>query len=67
MGHLNVNSLRNKFVLIREIFFNNLEVFFPSKSKLDETFPSNQFQIEGYRNFRLDRKCYGGGAFKRDI
>ena len=35
-------------------------MFFLSETKLDETFPSNQFQIEGYKNFRLDRNWYEG-------
>ena len=55
MDHLNINSLRNKFELI-------IDLFFLSETKLDETLPSNQFQIEGYKNFRLDRNCYGGGV-----
>ena len=46
MDHSNINSLQNKFELIKKIFFNNIEVFFLSETKLDETFPSNQFQIE---------------------
>ena len=58
---MNINSLRNKFEL-KKVFFNNIDVFFLSETKLDETFPSNQFQIEGYKNFRLDRNCYGGGV-----
>ena len=45
-------------------------MFFLNETKLDETFPNNQFQIEGYKNFRLDRSCYGGGVclyFSQDI
>ena len=57
MGHLNINSLRNKFELIKEVFFNNIDALFLSETKLDETFPNNLFQIEGYKNFRLDRNC----------
>ena len=55
MDHLNINSLRNKSELI-------IDLFFLSETKLDETRPSNKFQIEGYKNFRLDRNCYGGGV-----
>ena len=62
MGHLNINSLRNKFELIKEAFFNNIDVFFLSETKLDETFPNSQFQIEGYKNFRLGRNCHRGGV-----
>ena len=59
MGHLNINSLRSKFELIKEVFFNIIDVFFLSETKLDETLSSNQFQIEGYKNLRMDRNCYG--------
>ena len=62
MGHLNISSLRNKLELVKEVIFNNIDVFFLSETKVDETFPSNQFQIDGYKTFRLDRNCYGGGV-----
>ena len=66
MGHLNINRLRNKFERIKEVFFNNIDVFFLSETKPGETFPSNQFQIERYKNFRLDRNCYRGGVCMYD-
>ena len=37
------------------------DVFLVSESKLDHIFPSNQFRINGYKIFRLDRKRFGGG------
>ena len=57
MGHLNIISLQNKFKVIKNVFCNNIDVFFLSETKLDETFPSNELQIEGYKNFKLDRNC----------
>ena len=57
MGHLNIISLQNKFKVIKKVFFNNIDAFFLSEAKLDETFPSNELQIEGYKNFKLDRNC----------
>ena len=62
MDHLRINSQRNKFELIKEVFFNNIDVFFLSETKLDEPFPSNQLQIECYKYFRLGRNCYGRGV-----
>ena len=60
-----INYLRegneNKNSVIK-VFFNNIDVFFLSETKLDETFLINQFQTEGYKNFRLDRNCYLGGV-----
>ena len=36
-------------------------MFLIFESKLYQTFPSNQFRINGYKNFRFDRNRYGGG------
>ena len=60
IGHLNINSFRNKFVFIEDII-KLFDVFLVSESKLDHTFPSNQFRINGYKIFRLDRNRFGGG------
>ena len=60
IGHLNINSFRNKFVFIEDII-NLFDVFLVSESKLDYTFPSNQFRINGCKTFRLDCNRFGGG------
>ena len=60
IGHLNINSFRNKFVFLEDIM-KLFDVFLVSESKLDHTFPSNQFRINGYNIFRLDRNPFGGG------
>ena len=60
IGHLNINSFRNKFVFVEDII-KLFDVFLVSESKLDHTFPSNQFRINGYKIFRLDRNRFGGG------
>ena len=57
IGHLNI---RNKFVFIEDII-KLFDVFLVSESKLDHTFPSNQFRINGYKIFRFDRNRFGGG------
>ena len=59
IGHLNINSFRNKFVFIEDII-KLFDVFLVSESKLDHTFPSNQFRISGHKIFRLDRNLSGG-------
>ena len=61
MGHLNINSLRNKFESIKPIISPNFDIFLVSETKLDESFPNNQFSISGYRMFRQDKNCFGGG------
>ena len=33
-----------------------------SETKIDESFPSHEFEIEGFSTpFPLDRNCHGGG------
>ena len=46
IGHLNMNSFRNKFVFVEDII-KLFDVFLASESKLDHTFPSNQCRING--------------------
>ena len=36
---------------------------FISESKLDNTFPLNQFVIGGYKVYRRDRNRFGGGYY----
>ena len=42
MGHLNINSLRNKSESIKPIISPNFDIFLISKTKLDESFQNNQ-------------------------
>ena len=60
IGHLNINSFRNKFVFVEDII-KLFDMFLVSEWKLDHTFPSNQFRMNGYKIFRLDRNRFGGG------
>ena len=61
MGHLSINSLINKFESIKPIINPDFDTFLVSKTKLDKSFPNNQFSISGYRMFRQDKNCFGGG------
>ena len=58
--HLNINSIRNKFILA-ETIVKALVLFLISESKLDSTFPMNQFHIFGFEVFRQDCNRFGGG------
>ena len=40
---------------------NNLDILLISETKIDSSFPSPQFQIEGYTTYSLDRNVNGGG------
>ena len=62
-GHLNINSLPNKFDQLRDIVQGKLDVLVLTETKLDSSFPTNQFIIPGFSQpFRLDRNKNGGGV-----
>ena len=63
IGHLNINSFRNKFVFVEDIV-KLFDVFLVSESKLDQSFPSNQFRINSYKIFILDRNRFEVFAIK---
>ena len=62
IGHLNAHSLRNKFEAIEELVQNKVDICFLSETKIDETFPNEQFLINCYKLFRRDRNCHGEGV-----
>ena len=61
IAQLNIYSLRNKFESLVRILHNNLEILVISETKIDSSFPTVQFQIEGYITYRLDRNANGEG------
>ena len=61
MGHLNINSVRNKFEYLKPIISPIFDIFLVSETKLDDSFPKNQFSLNGYKMFRRDRNGSGGG------
>ena len=62
IGHLNVNSLRNKIIAVEELMCDKVDICLFSETKLDETFPNQQFKIHGYKMYRRDRNKHGGGV-----
>ena len=60
VGHLNINSIRNKFIFAESII-KAFDLFVISEAKLDSTIPMNQFYIFGFKVFRLDRNRFGRG------
>ena len=61
IGHLNINSIRNKFESLVTFVGNNLDILMISETKIDDTFPKSKFLIEGFsKPFRLDRTAKGG-------
>ena len=61
IGQLNINSIRNKFLEIEELIKENFSIFLVSETKIDESFPSDMFRIDGFSSYRLDRDRFGGG------
>ena len=54
MGHLNINSIRNKFDALSVIVRNNVDILMISETK--------QFLFHGFiAPYRLDRNSKGGG------
>ena len=63
IGHLNINSLRNKLNNLKLLIKNSLDVFMISEAKLDETFPESQFLMDGFTPpYRMDRNANRGGT-----
>ena len=60
IGHLNINSIRNKFDTSDNIE-KAFDICLISESKLDNTFPINQFAIGGYKVFIRDSNRCGVG------
>ena len=59
IGQLNTNSLRNKFHTLKT----KIDILVITESYLGDTFPENQFLIDGFSSpYRLDRDSNGGGV-----
>ena len=60
LGHLNINSVRNKFEAL--IIDNNIDLLLIYETKLDDSFPLAQLQMKGFSvPYRYDRNGKGGG------
>lgn len=62
-GYLNINSIASKFEYIQDYLGNNLlDILCIAETKLNSSFPSQQFNIDGFRIYRDDRTCNKGGG-----
>ena len=62
--YININSLKEKVTPLKEIFSNApIDVLCIDETKLESTFPNQQFKIEGYLfpSFRRDTNSKSGG------
>ena len=61
MCHLNINSVRNKFDALTYIIDKNIDLLLISEAKLDDSFPTAQFEMKGFSvPYRYDRNGKGG-------
>ena len=71
IGHLNINSLANKFDTLTLIIKDRVDIPVLVETKLGGSFTDKQCTIEGYtKPYRLDRNCNRGGILiyvRKDI
>ena len=61
-GHLNINSIRNKFEMLTNIIQGKPNILLVLETKINISFPSGQFIIPGFApTDRFDRNNKGGG------
>lgn len=58
--HLNVNSLRNKFSEVN-LLLRYVDILCLTETKLNDSFPQNQFAVGEFKGIRKDRNEHGGG------
>ena len=62
LAYLNINSIRNKSENLYSLLADTVDVLTIAKTKLDGSFPTNQFLIKGFQQpLRLDIKRNSGG------
>ena len=62
LGHVNINSIRNKLDSLVYMLDQNIDFFLISETKLNDSFPLTQFKIEGFTTpYRYNRNDKGGG------
>ena len=63
IGNLNINSISNKFNQLKLFVQGKVDIMIITETKLDSTFPTSQFVIDGYSEpYRFDRNRNGGGV-----
>ena len=62
VGQLNIISIQNKFDHLMVAVSGNIDILLITETKIDSTFPVNQFYLNGYNvPYRNDRNTNGGG------
>ena len=55
-----MNSIRNKFLDFKELVLSDTDICLISETKLDDSFPDQQFHVNGYKMFRKDWNKFEG-------
>ena len=64
IGNLDINSLSSKFDQLKLLIQGKVDILIITETKLDDSFPIDQFIISGYsKPYRLDRNRNGGGDY----
>ena len=59
---MNINSIRNKFDSVRATIVNYVDIFIAAETKINESFRTAQFAIDGFHKpLRLDVTDKSGG------
>ena len=62
IAYLNINSIRNKIDFLRPMISETIDILIIAETKIDNTFPTCQFFIQGFmKPYRYDRTKNGGG------
>ena len=62
IGSININSIRYKFEQLKLCIKDNIDILIIQETKIDESFPTNKFRIDGFNPpYRRDRTAMGGG------
>ena len=62
IAYLNINSVRNKFADFSELIANYVDIIILAETKLDITFPRNQFSLPDFKApIRVDCNANSGG------
>ena len=61
LGDVNINSIRNKFEVLKFIIDHNIDIFLIAETKLDKSFFTAQLLIKSFSTpYRFDRNSKGG-------
>ena len=63
VGNLSIKSLPNKFEQVKDIVLHHIDILVLTETKLDNTFPTAQFLVNGFSEpCQLDRNRIGSGV-----